>query len=215
MSAEIKAEIKNIRKIFTDEDYFYQIPEYQKPYSWDKDNVSELLDNLVKAFTNSKKNKDKNEPYFFGSLVLVQNGDRYDVIDGQQRLTTFTMLFCVLRNLYMDGFSDKAKALIGLSIQDKYEDKKKKIKFLTSESSQNDFLAVLEKVDFTDKPQNNDNNKYLQNAHHFKSFIDGMYSTGMTTQDLEHFITWIFENIAMATIICPNQDTAMQIFHSK
>ena len=205
MSAEIKAEIKNIRKIFADEDYFYQIPDYQRPYSWDKDNVSELLDDLINAF---EQNKDEN--YFCGSLVLVQNGDRYDVIDGQQRLTTFTILFCVLRDLYMDGFSDKSKDLIGLSIQDKYDDIKR-MKFLTSEFSQLEFLAVLEKVDFGEKNKNvNDNNKYLQNAYHFKSFIDTKCKGGIILKD---FVEWVFENVAMTTIICPNQDTAIQIFN--
>ena len=44
-------------------------------------------------------NRDEHEPYFLGSIVLIKTQDnpKSDVVDGQQRLTTLTMLFCVLR----------------------------------------------------------------------------------------------------------------------
>jgi uncharacterized protein with ParB-like and HNH nuclease domain len=159
MNNEIKAAVKSIKRVLCDDDFFYQIPDYQRPYSWDKDNLSDLIEDLTDAFNN---NSDEN--YFCGSLVVVENKkeDRYDVIDGQQRLTTFTIIFCVFRDFFEEKLSDKSKDFINLSIQDKYEEGKEKLKFLTSETYQNKFQqTVIKGV----KERKSDSNKYLKNAY--------------------------------------------------
>ena len=91
----IKASEQNLDSVFH-RDYEFQIPVYQRPYAWDLEQVSELFDDLVAAMGGSE-----NEPYFLGSVVLIKHGDdpTSDVVDGQQRLTTLTMLLCVLREL--------------------------------------------------------------------------------------------------------------------
>jgi len=143
---KIEAEIENLKKILVDDEKFYQIPDYQRPYSWDKDNLSDLIDDLVSAYLENKK-----ETYFCGSLVLVNNesDSRFDIIDGQQRTTTFTIISCVFRDVYLSGLGPKAKDFISSSIQDKYEDTKRKLKFLTNEQYQIDFEeTVLKGIDF-------------------------------------------------------------------
>ena len=93
--AEIKASEQNLNSVFSNE-YFFEIPTYQRPYSWEEEHVSALLDDLLNA-----KERDDKAPYFLGSIVLVKNegSPQSDVIDGQQRLTTLSILFCVLREL--------------------------------------------------------------------------------------------------------------------
>jgi len=63
---KIGAEISNLKKILADDEKFYQIPDYQRPYSWDKENISDLIDDLVSAFS-----RNDNENYFCGSIVLL------------------------------------------------------------------------------------------------------------------------------------------------
>lgn len=84
-----------LRKIFSS-DYEFTIPDYQRPYAWGKDQALQLLDDLEGALA-----RDTDEPYFLGSIVLVKesNDPRAEVIDGQQRLTTLSILFAVLRDL--------------------------------------------------------------------------------------------------------------------
>jgi hypothetical protein len=84
-----------IGKLFTAE-YDFAIPDYQRPYAWGKDEALQLLDDLQSAL-----DRDTDEPYFLGSVVLVKEKGVSDaeVIDGQQRLTTLTILFAVLRDL--------------------------------------------------------------------------------------------------------------------
>lgn len=82
-------------KLFTAE-YDFAIPDYQRPYAWGKDETLQLLDDLQ-----SSLDRDTDEPYFLGSVVLVKEKGiaTAEVIDGQQRLTTLTIVFAVLRDL--------------------------------------------------------------------------------------------------------------------
>lgn len=84
-----------LRKIFCS-DYEFVIPDYQRPYAWGKEQALQLLDDLEGAL-----GRDTDEPYFLGSIVLVKDGSKplAEVIDGQQRLTTLSILFAVLRDL--------------------------------------------------------------------------------------------------------------------
>lgn len=82
-----------VQRILSDE-YRFKVPDYQRPYSWTTDQAGELLDDLVAAY------KDDEESYFLGSIVLIKSetAPEADVIDGQQRLTTLTLLLCLLRD---------------------------------------------------------------------------------------------------------------------
>ncbi|XTZ14381.1 DUF262 domain-containing protein [Micromonospora echinospora] len=88
-----------LHKIFCSE-YDFRVPDYQRPYAWGTEQAGQLLDDLVEALERSS-----DEPYFLGSVVLVKRkGDALaDVIDGQQRLTTLTILLAVLRDLSADA----------------------------------------------------------------------------------------------------------------
>ena len=95
----IKASEKNLNAVFSD-DYLFEIPLYQRPYAWTIGQVDELLDDLLSAM-----DRDATSPYFLGSIVLIksESDSRSAVVDGQQRLTTLSMLFCVLRELAQDA----------------------------------------------------------------------------------------------------------------
>ena len=98
MPETIKASEQNLNEVFSNK-YLFQIPFYQRPYAWTTEEVGELLDDLLFAV-----DKDADAPYFLGSIVLIKgDGPDSQVIDGQQRLTTLTMLLCALRDLADDG----------------------------------------------------------------------------------------------------------------
>ena len=104
MPETIDAKELQIVKIFGD-DYRFEIPDYQRPYAWTKEEVGELLDDLIQAM-DRENTKEMNEipPYFLGSIVLIKgtSSPRAYVVDGQQRITTLTILLCVLRELSTD-----------------------------------------------------------------------------------------------------------------
>lgn len=98
MQKTFEATEQDIGRVFGD-DYVFEMPSHQRPYAWTTDETDELLRDLWAALDNPD-----DEAYFLGSIVLIRSSDSesYQVIDGQQRLTTLTMLFCVLRELSDD-----------------------------------------------------------------------------------------------------------------
>ena len=88
----IKVEEKKIIVLFRD--FWFNIPSYQRPYVWGEDNINELLDDILYAFEN-----DSQDTYFMGALVLQnKENDEYDILDGQQRLTTLALLLATIRD---------------------------------------------------------------------------------------------------------------------
>jgi hypothetical protein len=86
---------------------YYRIPRFQRPYSWTRENIQDFWDDII---------RDRPAEYFIGSMITFKEGNqRYGVVDGQQRLTTVTILLAVLRNkLQTLGFEDLAKGIHGL-----------------------------------------------------------------------------------------------------
>jgi len=86
---------------------YFKIPRFQRPYSWDRENIQDFWDDVV---------RDTPADYFIGSMVVYKAGSqRYGVVDGQQRLTTITILLSVLRNaLDNAGHKDLAGGIHGL-----------------------------------------------------------------------------------------------------
>ncbi|MGC6376130.1 DUF262 domain-containing protein, partial [Pasteurella multocida] len=75
-------ETLNIKRIFSDSDIFYQIPIYQRPYSWDKERVYQLWYDILEAYKNYEKNGDVDQNYFLGSLVVIKKDKSFEIVDG-------------------------------------------------------------------------------------------------------------------------------------
>ena len=82
------------------------MPPYQRSYSWEANEAQALLSDLQDV-------SESNEKHFIGAIVLVKDGDRFLIVDGQQRLTTLTILLSVLRDMESDAArKDEIQALI-------------------------------------------------------------------------------------------------------
>ncbi|GAA6956993.1 DUF262 domain-containing protein [Helicobacter pylori] len=213
--AKVEVELKKLHKILVDSEYFYQVPDYQRPYVWDKDHLGALIDDLVGSYTNNKEDE-----YFCGSIVIAENqkDKRWDVVDGQQRLTSFIILACTILRLYRDSLEPKSKAFIKESIYDRHDDKKERLKFLTAQNYNNIFEnTVLNNLEFEDNIKKSELNKkfeentYLRNAYYFKELLNESMKNG-SISDIDDFVEWFYEHIVVTRIICFEQDSAMQIF---
>lgn len=96
---------------------YYRIPRFQRPYSWDRDNIQDFWTDIV---------KENSGDYFIGSMVVYkEDGQRFGVVDGQQRLTTITILLCALRNQLTDlGLTDLAAGIHTLIERNNIDNKK-------------------------------------------------------------------------------------------
>ena len=88
----------------------YEVPPFQREYVWETDEVDQLLDDLLTAF---RAAKDKE--YFLGTTVVFKSGqDTLQLIDGQQRMTTFFLILCAIAKRYVkeNATADSFKNLI-------------------------------------------------------------------------------------------------------
>ncbi|EJB61876.1 DUF262 and DUF1524 domain-containing protein [Helicobacter pylori] len=126
----------------------FVIPIYQRVYSWKKEQCEQLWDDIIKIGGNDKMNG-----HFIGSILYVRDGNTHSspllIIDGQQRLTTITLLFIALRN----HLSDEVKILEKFSrkeIENRYlinsnRDGDKKFRLILSESDKDTLLFLIDK----------------------------------------------------------------------
>ena len=104
MPETIKATELPIVGIFNNS-YSFVIPDYQRPYAWTTEEAGELLDDLLHATQDILDVASVGDapPYFMGSVVVIKGDDpSADVVDGQQRITTLTIMLCALRDLATD-----------------------------------------------------------------------------------------------------------------
>ena len=99
MPTEISAQEVALKDVFNDK-YHFEVPNYQRPYAWTTEETEDLLNDIIAASENTEDPKEA-DPYFLGSVVLTKSrhNPEAEIIDGQQRLTTLTILLAVLRDL--------------------------------------------------------------------------------------------------------------------
>jgi len=101
---QIKGGEHPVGKIFGKE-FLFRIPLYQRPYAWQRDQAEELFDDLLGFVGNHPV--DQWNPYFLGNIVVIKEDHKpdADVVDGQQRLTTLTILLSAIRSLMAEDFA--------------------------------------------------------------------------------------------------------------
>ncbi|GAA9716659.1 DUF262 and DUF1524 domain-containing protein [Helicobacter pylori] len=126
----------------------FVIPTYQRLYSWGKEQCKQLWDDIIKIGGNDKMNG-----HFIGSILYVLDGNTHSnnpllIIDGQQRLTTITLLLIALRN----HLSDEVKILGKFSRKEiesylinNNKDGDKKFRLILSESDKDTLLSLIDK----------------------------------------------------------------------
>ncbi|OPH40002.1 DUF262 domain-containing protein [Moraxella equi] len=207
MSDYFKPESLTIEAIFSNADSFYQMPIYQRPYSWDKDRVEQLWADIFEAYENHKENPSQDNNYFLGSLVVVKNKNgAYDVVDGQQRITTLTILFCVLRDLSLPAIKEHSKKIQN-SIANLVNDKVR-LKLTTQLNNQAIFEeTVLNGIKFNELNKNKKDNRFLRTASYFKDLIEKVEAN-----TLNEFVKYLFENTVLIRIACTDESFAIKLF---
>lgn len=222
--AKIESKDSYLQDILKDKLY-YQIPIYQRPYQWTEENCEKLLDDLFFNYED-----DREGDYFCGSLVLVKSDPNskteiYDIVDGQQRLSTFILLAKVLATLYserLDPTKSKSQEYLQESWSDRHEHKgkkkKKRLDFdLVGSSAKKDFQDALDFFDDLDasKGENSKSNgssksknNYLKNAICLKDYLEKK-----EIENIDNFIEWLYSNVVFVTITCPDVDKALRIFN--
>lgn len=217
--SSITAEKLVVKDIFCD-DYLFTIPNYQRPYSWEEEHCTQLLDDLHSfAF----KGDDFNDlpPYFLGSAVIIKrpNVRNAQIVDGQQRLTTLTILLSCLRYVIeekenKDTISDfiyqKGNKLKGTSatfrLKTRVRDQEFFNKIIQDEKGIPNYFEKPEELSYANDAQA----QMLSNA---KALLDEFIKKKYSQEDLEHLATYIIQKCVIVVVASTDEEMAFRIFN--
>ncbi|MCY2687570.1 DUF262 domain-containing protein [Salinimicrobium sp. TH3] len=209
---EIDAHVRSIAKL---EDYFFIVPDYQREYVWKPDDqVEQFIIDIENEFD---PNAPEQNSYFLGSIIIVKNKGKYDVIDGQQRLTTIILALCALRDIMKDldlddiqqEYYTKIKKLISdfnlkskkrqYRLELQYEESKDFLnKLVNSEPFEEDKTASIEKME----------SAYEKLFAHFEKYKE------VSTEGLVDYAAYFLMNIELVIIESENLSSALKIFET-
>lgn len=206
----IEAFERPLQKILND-DYLFSVPSYQRPYAWTTEQAGELLADVRTAWGDETTAQDQ-PPYFLGSIVLIKDPQRpeADVVDGQQRLTTLTILLCVLRDLSPDfathahGFVCQAGNPL-LGTKDRY-------RLRLRERDAHFFETTIQMQGATTKlpdPRGLQDSqaRIVENAKLFREEL-----VALTTEQRQALAVYLVQRCYLVVVAASDQDSAFRIF---
>ena len=211
MAKTLEAHDKLIREIF-EGSYQFEIPDYQRPYAWTTEQATELFDDLLSAMLDARVSGATSQ-YFLGSIVLIKNDrePKSSVVDGQQRLSTLTMLFAVLREAMPHAADDITdflykKGKVSLGEKNEYR--------LTAREEDADFFrtniqepgGIAQLVTSTDKLEDS-RLRYRENA-----MLLLAKAKALPPADLIALWQFLANNCSLVVISTPDLEAAYRIF---
>ena len=217
--SKLNIDQQTIKELFSNKRSDFLIPDYQRPYAWGEIECQTLWDDIFSfAFPDndySKFNSDEDE-YFLGPIVTFKNSDgKLEIIDGQQRLTTFMLL---LRAFFSKFGNMKDANAINTSEDiakciwktDEFGNPDKNRLKIDSEVSTDDdkeeFLSILK----TGMLQEGQKSRYAQTYKFFQMKINDFLNEYPAY--FAYFPTRILNNCILLPIEAESQDTALRIF---
>ena len=174
----MKGDAQPLIKFFDGSDKRFIIPLYQRNYEWKEENCEQLFQDLMKLHNSDRKS------HFFGSIVSsIQAGteDRF-IIDGQQRITTVSLLLIAMVNAKKDGLIESTDAKLVEKIfkrylVDEYQEDERKVKLKPIKKDMQAFDALLY------KPKD----QYIKESYvtrNYDFFYDKITRAGLTLDEL-------------------------------
>lgn len=209
----------SIKQLFGNADALYQIPRYQRPYSWGDEQLEKLWEDLLEA-------KESDPNYFLGSIITAkpeESSNYIDIVDGQQRLTTLSILLCVIRDLYPNINQDKINedpfAIDGNMINNsiKFNDRFERLRLKTHSNHETDFqtlvikkgAAILNERPYKKDLRREENPKYkFSNTACF--FNEKLTELGEKKSG--EFLNYLFNQVKIIRIDCQSVTFAIKLF---
>lgn len=190
----------------------FQIPLFQRPYSWKKENWETLWEDLISLY-----NDDAKGVYFLGPIVTqaelgtADGISPYIVIDGQQRLTTLSILLAALRNYIKKSDKQMAEQVYEFYLINKYQKNDDLYKVLPTQDDRDAYKSIIDNR----TAKNIKKEGQIQEAY---KFFEGQLKKPILDQDImidyAKFKTVILERLVLVNITTDNNDNPYLIFES-
>lgn len=206
---EITAKAKTVSELL--KGVKYSIDYYQREYKWQEKQIKELIDDLVGKFLEEfdpahSRSKVADYPhYFLGSIIISKKENANYIVDGQQRLTSLTLLLVFLRNL-QNNLVDKVY-IDELIYSEKYGQKS----FNLDVDEREECMMSLFNGEVQDENGQLESIKNLINRY---NDIQSSYPEELQDDELPYFIDWLIENVHLVEISAYSDDDAYTIFET-
>lgn len=212
MTKKISGAEYPLAKIFSSE-FEYHIPSYQRPYAWTVDQASELFDDLYDFYQT-----EDDEGYFLGSIVLIKQESKpySEVIDGQQRLTTLTILLAAICSLAEGEYRSELKEYI-MEPGKESQGLLPLPRLTLRERDKDFFLKYVQKLNFTEllkiEPLSLKNESQRNIQLNGKYFLDALNEKfGQNLDGLKDFVRFLVTRCYLVAVSTPNQQSAFRVF---
>jgi len=205
----LKASERKITKLFSESDTVFSIPVYQRDYNWQEKQCQRLFKDILQTGKNEKVSS-----YFLGSIVYIHDGiygvgeKEFHVIDGQQRMTTLTLLFLAIYfKLKGTILAKDADKIYNQYVVNPYSEKEIKLKLLPPEEN----LYILNKIShnkFNELEAFQDRNM-LKNYLFFEKELENL-----SFDDMKHLSNGIEKLIYIDIALEKGKDDPQKIFES-
>lgn len=191
----------------------YTIDFYQREYEWERRNIVELLDDLADMFlsqheSHNERAQVENYPrYFLGTIITSKEDNRKYIVDGQQRLTTLTLLLIYINHL-SDSNAMSVKDLKPLIYSEKYGSKSFNINVPSRMECLNG-LFDLGEFDIA-KSEDVSVNNLVQR---YNDIVE-LFPESLSGDTLPFFADWLTDNVDLAEIVAYTDDDAFTIFET-
>ena len=219
----IVAQDKTLNQVFTG--VRYRIDVFQRGYRWVRDQIDALISDLSSSFLNSYKSGDtledvdKYDCYYMGPVVLCQDEGSMSVVDGQQRLTSFTLLFIYLQHKQQEYGMEESDDFINM---DDYIFVRRggRKTFVMDVPKRKSVLEMLYEgnihgIDMSFPEDSEDDRE--SNINLVSSYDDIVHLFPQSLSDrniLPLFIEWLLYKVVMVEIKAFNKDNAYTIFET-
>ncbi len=206
---EILGKAKTVRELL--KGVKYSIDYYQREYKWHEKQIRELVDDLSDKFleeyqpTHARSKVADYPHYFLGSIIISKKESVGYIVDGQQRLTSLTLLLILLRNL-QNGHSEKVN-VDELIFSERYGQKSFNL-HVDERTPAMDALYEGQSFDVTDRPESVQN--LVQRYHD----LETCFPEELRSAALPYFIDWLLENVHLVEITAYSDDDAYTIFET-
>ena len=225
---KVKAKEYYIKDLLSNK-FLFEIPDYQRAYSWTKENLKQLVEDIWESVELNKargnKEFDQYEPYFLGSIVLCSKEYKddgcgiYDVIDGQQRLTSIIMLIAAIRDLidneeYKKVLSDliyqKPNVLMGIKESIRVKARGKEEEFFKKYILTNGGTELVKDLDMEELSEAKQN---MVNA--IEVFRDSFFNENgeLLEEKLNEFIVYLLQKVVLVVITTESFTSAFRLFN--
>ena len=183
----------------------YSVPYYQRPYSWQSDNVENLWDDLFAAWS---EHDNSDEGYFLGSVVLVEKpeNDRSDVVDGQQRFTSLQLLIRAIAESISSEKKRKALLKYVISEEDEFAGTKAELALEPGQRFHSVFRKIMEGLEI-EGSETKIAGRYLENYQTFRKKAEQL-----NEDDLIEFGKFVVQKAHLAVLRANSEVKALRIF---